>query len=91
MKPIRYRKKKPKKEVKTLDRVLIILSIFLFSFITATVIIYTVKDWQYDTLITMVLSGGGIEVVSTALITIFKGRNKNEYDNPNDISDRDFD
>ena len=68
------RKKKPKKEVKTLDIVLIVLAFFLFSFITATVIIYTVKDWQFDTLITMVLGGSGVELVSTALISISKIR-----------------
>lgn len=68
------RKKKTKKEVKTLDKVLIVLAFFLFSFITATVIIYTVKDWQFDTLITMVLGGSGVELVSTALISISKIR-----------------
>lgn len=74
MKPIRYRRQKPKKEVKTLDRVLIILSIFLFCFTVSTMIIYTVNGWQFDTLITMVLSGGGVECLATALITIFKQR-----------------
>lgn len=60
------------KKLNTLDKVLVILGIFLFVFITATVVIYTIKDWPYDTLITMVLGGSGIEVVSTALIQIGK-------------------
>lgn len=62
------------KTEKTLDKVLIILALFLFGFIVATMVIYTINGWQYDTLITMVMGGGGIEVVSTALITIFKYR-----------------
>ena len=47
-----------KQKMNTLDKVLIILASFLFLFITSTVVIYAVKGWQYDTLITMVLSGG---------------------------------
>lgn len=82
MKPIRYRKKKHKK---TLDRVLIALSIFLFCFTVSTMIIYTVNGWQFDTLITMVLGGSGIEVVSTALITISKIRKGDVDDITEDI------
>lgn len=78
MRPVRYRVKKPKKEMKTLDKVLIILASFLFVFIVTTVIIYTYNGWQYDTLITMVMGGSGIEVMSTALITISKIRKCDE-------------
>ena len=55
---------------------------FLFLFITSSVVIYTVKDWQYDTLITMVLSGGGVETVAAAVIQIAKYKHKDkEADN----------
>lgn len=66
---------------KTLDRVLIILALFLLSFIVAMIVIYTIKDWQMDTLITMVMGGSGIEVLATALITIFKYKNRREQNN----------
>lgn len=62
------------KNKKTLDRVLIILALFLFTFVVATMVIYTINGWQFDTLITMVLSGGGLEVLATAIITITKLR-----------------
>lgn len=67
-----------KQKMNTLDKVLIILALFLFVFITATVVIYTVKDWQYDTLITMVLSGGGIEALAAAIIQIAKYKHKDK-------------
>lgn len=60
------------KKLNTLDKVLVILGIFLFAFILSTIIIYTIKDWQFDTLITMVLGGSGIECIVTGLITISK-------------------
>ena len=77
------------KKMNTLDKVLIILASFLFVFIVATVIIYTIKDWQYDTLITMVLSGGGVEALATAVIQIwkykYKEHDKGEEDGVSDV------
>ena len=64
------------KKLNTLDKVLIILASFLFVFITATVIIYTLKDWQYDTLITCVLGAGGVETIAGAFIQIAKYKHK---------------
>ena len=58
--------------MKTLDKVLIIVGSFIGAFIIATVIIYTVKDWQYDTLIPCVVGGGILEAVNTMIITINK-------------------
>lgn len=77
------------KKLNTIDKVLIILASFLFLFITATVVIYTVKDWQYDTLITMVLSGGGAEALATAIIQVAKYKHKGGTDNDtgNDYED----
>ena len=66
------------KKMNTLDKVLIILASFLFLFITSTVVIYTVKDWQYDTLITCVMGGGGAEVLATAIIQIAKYKHKDK-------------
>ena len=66
------------KKTNTLDKVLIILASFLFLFITSTVIIYTIKGWQYDTLITCVMGGGGAEVLATAIIQIAKYKHKDK-------------
>lgn len=58
--------------MKTLDRVLIIVGAFIAAFIIATVVIYTVKGWQYDTLIPCVVGGGVLETVNTMIITVNK-------------------
>ena len=72
-----------------LDKVLIALAIFLFAFVVSSMIIYTIKDWQYDTLITMVLSGSGVEVLAAAIIQIAKYKHKGDDNNDtgNDIED----
>lgn len=58
--------------MKTLDKVLIIVGIFLALFIIATVIIYTMNGWQYDVLIPCVVGSGLLETVNTMLITVHK-------------------
>ncbi len=65
-----------KKDRKTLDVVLIVVGAFLAAFIIATVIIYTVNGWQYDTLIPCVVGGGLLETVNTMIITVNKIRHK---------------
>lgn len=78
-----------KKRLNNLDKVLIALAIFLFAFVVSSMIIYTIKDWQYDTLITMVLSGSGVEVLAAAIIQIAKYKHKGDdkNDTGNDIED----
>ena len=78
------------KKLNTLDKVLIILGIYLFLFITATMIIYTIKEWNYDTLITCVLGAGGVESVAGAAIQIakyFKHKGGSENDTGTDNED----
>lgn len=59
-------------KMKTLDKVLIIIGVFLAVFIIATVVIYTIKDWPYDTLIPCVVGGSVLEAINTMLITVSK-------------------
>lgn len=66
--------------MKTLDKVLIIVGSFIAAFIIATVVIYTVKDWQYDTLIPCVVGGGVLETVNTMIITVNKIRGGKDAD-----------
>lgn len=66
------------KKLNTLDKVLLGLASFLFVFIVSTVIIYTIKGWQYDTLITMVLGGSGVEVFASAVIQVAKYKHKKD-------------
>ena len=77
------------KKINTLDKVLIILASFLFVFVVSTVVIYTIKDWQYDTLITMVLSGGGIEALATSIIQVakYKHKDKDKGEDEDGVSD----
>lgn len=58
--------------MKTLDKVLMLVGIFIAVFIIATVIIYTYNSWQYDVLIPCVVGGGLLETVNTMLITVHK-------------------
>lgn len=66
------------KKLNTLDKVLIGLASFLFVFVVTTMIIYVVNGWQFDTLITCVLGGGGIEVIASAVIQIAKYKHKDK-------------
>lgn len=75
------------KRLNTLDKVLIILASFLFVFIVATIIIYTINGWQFDTLITCVLGAGGVESVAAAFIQIKKYKRKDKEDDEDGISD----
>lgn len=63
-------------KMKTLDKVLIIVGVFLALFIIATVIIYTMNGWQYDVLIPCVVGSGLLETVNTMIITVNKIRHK---------------
>lgn len=64
-----------KEKMRTLDKVLIIVGIFIALFITSTVIIYTWKDWQYDILIPYVVGSGILETINTMIITVNKIKN----------------
>lgn len=64
--------------MKTLDKVLVVVGSFIGAFIIATVIIYTVKDWQYDTLIPCVVGGGVFEAINTMIITVSKIKRGND-------------
>ena len=78
-----------KKKLNTIDKVLIILAVFLAMFIISTVVIYTIKGWQYDILISCVLGAGGIEAIAGAFIQIAKYKHKGDdnHDTGNDNED----
>jgi len=67
-----------KNKLNKLDKVLIGMALFLFAFILATIIIYTVNGWQFDTLITCVLGAGGIESIAGAFIQVAKYKHKTD-------------
>lgn len=67
-----------KEKMKTLDKVLIIVGIFIALFVISTVVIYTVNGWQYDVLIPCVVSGGILETINTMIITVNKIRNSKD-------------
>ena len=59
-----------KKTMKTRNKILIIVSVFLLVFIIAMTIIFCVKGSVPDTLIDKVLGVGGVVDIMTAAITI---------------------
>ena len=52
-----------KEKLNNIDKALIAVGIYLILFATASMIIYTVKGWNFDILITATLSGGGLEAI----------------------------
>lgn len=66
-----------KEKMKTLDKILIIVGVFIALFIISTVIIYTAKGWQYDILIPCVVGSGILETINTMIITVNKIKNPN--------------
>lgn len=59
-----------KKRMKTRNKILIIVSIFLLVFIIAMTVIFCIKGSVPDTLIDKVLGVGGVVDIMTAAITI---------------------
>lgn len=58
--------------MKTSNRVLVILGLFLLAFIAAMTVIFCVKDAVPDTLIQYTLGAGGVEALLLAGIKISK-------------------
>ena len=58
--------------MKTTNRVLLILGIFLLAFILVMIVTFWVKDSVPDTLIQYVLGAGGVESLALAGIKIAK-------------------
>lgn len=58
--------------MKTSDRVLLILGVFILAFIISMIVIFCVKDAVPDTLIQCVLGAGGLEALLLAGIKIVK-------------------
>lgn len=77
------------KKLNNLDKALIAVGIYLILFATASMIIYTVKGWNFDILITATLSGGGLEAIIGGFIQYgkYKYRKENNNDTGNDIED----
>lgn len=73
-----------KNKLNKLDKVLIVLALFLFAYVVSTLIIYTINGWQYDTLTTCVLGAGGVESIAMAFIQIAKYKHKDEWSTESD-------
>lgn len=75
-----------KEKLNNIDKALITVGIYLILFATASMIIYTVKGWNFDILITATLSGGGLEAIIGGFIQYgkYKYRKENNNDTGND-------
>lgn len=69
------------KKLNNLDKALIAVGIYLILFATASIIIYTVKGWNFDVLITAILSGGGLEAIIGGFIQYGKYKYKDKETN----------
>ena len=73
------------KKFNTLDWILLIVEVQILSFTIATIIIYTLNGWQFDTLVTCFLGiFGGIEPIIAGAIQISKYKHK-KGDEDNDV------
>ena len=65
------------KKLNTLDWVLLVVEVQIIAFTIATIIIYTINGWQFDTLVTCFLGiFGGIEPIIAGAIQIGKYKHK---------------
>lgn len=63
---------KPKKKKKMLDKIVIGVLVYWLVFVTIAWIAFFIKDSIPDTLVTVGLGGGSIELIITGAIEIFK-------------------
>ena len=86
---------KPKKRslVKTMDKILLIIGIFLFVYITTMIVIYCITGSYPETMTHDIIYGclgeGGIMGVIKIINTIFKNKKKEE-ENKDQTSDESF-
>lgn len=71
-------------KLRTRNIILIIVGIFIATFVIYTVIFYSIKGWQWDNLFPYLLGTGGIIEAFTGLLTLVEiivGRKRKEKDN----------
>lgn len=87
-------KSKKRSLVKTMDKILLIIGIFLFVYITTMIVIYCITGSYPETMTHDIVYGclgeGGIMGVIKIINTIFKNKKKEE-ENKDQTSDESFD
>ena len=71
-------------KLRTRNIILIIVGIFIATFVIYTVIFYSIKGWQWDNLFPYLLGTGGIIEAFTGLLTLVEiivGRKRKEKKN----------
>ena len=64
----------PKKKKKMLDKIVIGVLVYWLVFVTVAWVAFFIKDSIPDTLVTVGLGGGSIELIITGTIEIFKDK-----------------
>lgn len=63
-------KKKRFSQMKSRNRILLVVGICMAMFVVYTVAFYSIKGWQWDAIFPYVLGVGGIEGVMTAMVAV---------------------
>lgn len=69
---------KPQKKKKMLDKIVIGVLVYWLVFVTVAWIAFFIKDSIPDTLVTVGLGGGSVELIITGAIEIFKDKLQKE-------------
>lgn len=71
-------------KLRTRNKILLVVGIFLAAFVIYTVIFYSVKGWQWDNIFPYLLGTGGIIEAFTGLLTLAElltGKKRKEENN----------
>ena len=66
------------KKLKTRNKILLIIGIAIGAVLLYTLVYYSIKGWQWDSLFPYLFGGGGLEAAITGWITVTEKKGKRD-------------